>query len=350
MPEAIQATATTRFPAATQPTIYFIGMTTGKSSIMRVFPAWARHLKLERAVIQGIDCKWHDDPAVYRNVVQFIKNDPLSKGALVTTHKIDLLKACRDMFEFLDPYAQLMGEASSISKRVWSLESGGLESRNPAPLTPDSKTPDSRLLLRGHAKDPISSGLALEAFLPENHWEKTGAAAFCIGAGGSSIAISCYMMDPKRGANRPSKIVVSNRSEPRLQEIKEIHHKLGCPIPVEYHHAPKAEDNDALLEKLPAGSLVMNATGLGKDAPGSPLTHAAVFPKNALAWDFNYRGDLLFLQQARAQAKERNLHVEDGWVYFIHGWTQVVAEVFNVKIPTSGAGFDEISKIAKEVR
>ncbi|MCP4451675.1 MAG: shikimate dehydrogenase, partial [Planctomycetes bacterium] len=29
---------------ATQPTFYFVGMTTGQSSIMKVFPAWARHL------------------------------------------------------------------------------------------------------------------------------------------------------------------------------------------------------------------------------------------------------------------------------------------------------------------
>jgi hypothetical protein len=31
-------------PPATQPTLYFIGVTTGKSSIMRVFPKWAKAL------------------------------------------------------------------------------------------------------------------------------------------------------------------------------------------------------------------------------------------------------------------------------------------------------------------
>ena len=36
----------TAYPAATQPTFYFIGVTTAQSSIMRVFPAWARHLGL----------------------------------------------------------------------------------------------------------------------------------------------------------------------------------------------------------------------------------------------------------------------------------------------------------------
>ena len=39
---------------------------------------------------------------------------------------------------------------------------------------------------------------------------------------------------------------------------------------------------------------------------------------------------------------------EDGWVYFIHGWTQVIAEVFAIDIPTSGPGFEAISQLAAE--
>ena len=80
------------------------------------------------------------------------------------------------------------------------------------------------------------------------------------------------------------------------------------------------------------GSLIINATGLGKDRPGSPLSDAAVFPEDALVWEINYRGDLLFQHQAEAQAKSRNLTVNDGWMYFIYGWTQVIAEVFHQEI------------------
>ena len=101
---------------------------------------------------------------------------------------------------------------------------------------------------------------------------------------------------------------------------------------------------------LKPGSLVINATGLGKDAPGSPLTDAAPWPEGGLAWDFNYRGDLVFLEQARAQQAAKRLHIEDGWVYFIHGWTRVIAEVFHIDIPTSGQRFDELSRIAAETR
>ena len=103
------------------------------------------------------------------------------------------------------------------------------------------------------------------------------------------------------------------------------------------------------LASAPARSIV-NATGLGKDAPGSPLTGAALFPERAIAWDLNYRGDLVFLNQARAQASRRALKVEDGWTYFLHGWLQVIAEVFHIDISVRGPEFEALSKIAEVAR
>lgn len=313
------STVAAPYPPATRPTFYFIGVTTAKSSIMRVFPAWAHRLGLD-AEMRGIDLPLHADPAAYREVVSFIKHDPNSLGALVTTHKIDLYKAARDLFDEIDPHARLMDETSCLSKR------------------------DGRLVC--HAKDPITSGLALDGFLPERHFERTGAELFSMGAGGSTIALTWHMMQASRGANRPSRIVVSNRSQGRLDEIRRIHASMGAGVPVDYVLAPAPEDNDAVLAGLKPGSLAINATGLGKDAPGSPLTDAAIFPEAGIAWDLNYRGDLVFLAQARRQAEARHLQVEDGWTYFIHGWTQVIAEVFHVDIPSSGPRFDELSAIA----
>ncbi len=309
---------------ASEPTFYFIGVSTSQSIIMRVFPAWVRHLGLGRCRITGIDLKLHDDPARYREVVGFIKNDPLSMGGLVTTHKIDLLHACRAMFDKLDDYASWMGEVSAISK------SGGL--------------------LIGAAKDAVTSGLALEAFLPQRHWEKTKADALIMGAGGSSIALSSYLGRRDQGSNRPARIFVTNRSMPRLDKLREIHRAQSIDALIEYVLTPRSSDNDAVLGCLSPGSLVANATGLGKDAPGSPLGEDAVFPEGGLAWDFNYRGDLLFLRQASCQASARGLHVEDGWLYFIYGWLAVMAEVFHRKIPTRGPEFDELCRIAERER
>nr|WP_210281063.1 shikimate dehydrogenase [Rhizobium sp. BK399] len=287
---------------------------------MKVFPAWAEYLGLKDAVIKGIDFKLHADPAAYRKAVEFIRDDPLSMGALVTTHKIDLFHACRHLFDVIDPHALLMDETSCISKR------GG------------------KLIC--HAKDPISSGLSIDAFLGEDYFEHSDADLFSMGAGGSTIALTWHLMRKSRGSNVPARIVVTNRSQHRLDEIRRIHQQVETAVPIEYLLAETPAANDAVLASLKPGSLVINATGLGKDAPGSPLTDAAIFPERSVVWDLNYRGDLVFLDQARRQQAEKALQVEDGWTYFIHGWTQVVAEVFDVKIPPSGPSFDRISEIA----
>ena len=57
---------------------------------------------------------------------------------------------------------------------------------------------------------------------------------------------------------------------------------------------PTPEEAIAVLRELPPGSLVVNGTGLGKDRPGSPLPSPAPWPRGALVWDFNYRGELTF--------------------------------------------------------
>jgi len=321
---ALQARPDALFEPATKPTMYFIGVTTGKSSIMKVFPKWAAFLKFGDVQIKGIDCKVHDEAQTYRRIVEFIKRDPLSRGALVTTHKLDLLSAARDLFDELCPYAKLLGEVSGIAKRGEKLV--------------------------GYAKDPQTSGLALEAILPAGYWETTRAEMLLLGAGGSGTALMLYLMQPGHGMNRPTRIVVSDLNASRLKELDMLGRKLGNEIPVMFHHAWTAEDNDALVGAMKPFSMVINATGLGKDAPGSPISSSAIFPRQGIAWDFNYRGKLLFLEQARKQANECILRVEDGWVYFLHGWQRVIAEVFQSPIPTRGAVFDELSALAAATR
>jgi shikimate dehydrogenase len=306
---------------AAQPTIYFIGVTTSQSSIMKLFPLWAKELGLKSAIIKGIDMKIHADPEDYCKVVEFIKNDELSRGALVTTHKIDLYNAAKHMFEYLDPYAKRFGELSSISKNDGMLE--------------------------GHAKDPISSGLAMEAFIPKNYWKVHGGEVFIMGAGGSALAISSYLMKEEHGNDVPSRIIISNRSRPRLDSAREKLAGLNSKVRLEYYLCPEPAQNDEILKNLNPHSLIINATGLGKDRPGSPLTEHCIFPTNSLIWELNYRGELDFMHQALKQKDEKNLHVEDGWIYFIHGWTQVIAQVFQVKITEEV--FERLERIADRI-
>jgi len=305
-----------------QPTIYFIGVTTARSSIMKLFPRWAGVLGLKDAVIHGIDLEIHAPRGVYRDVVQFIKQNELALGALVTTHKIDLYNAARDLFEYLDPNAKMFGELSSISKKDG--------------------------LLEGYAKDPVSSGLAIEAFIPVNYWKNHRGQAFIMGAGGSAIAISSYLLSKDRGDNVPARLIVSNRSQSRLSEIERIVRRINPFVSSEFYLTPQALQNDSILRKLPPFSLIVNATGLGKDRPGCPLTDACDYPQNSMVWELNYRGELDFMHQAIKQKTAKNLHVEDGWIYFIHGWTQVIAEVFHIEI--TGKRFSGIEQIANRLR
>ncbi len=290
----------------TRPTMYFFGVTTAKSSIMKVFPLWMKELGREDAVIEGVDFKLHDDPQNYRRAVAQIKYDPLSLGALVTTHKVNLLEAARDMFDTLDPFAAICGEVSSISKDGTSLA--------------------------GHAKDPVTSGLSLDSVLGEGYFGRTGAQVLCFGAGGSTTAIALHLARKPDRADRPRRIVVVNRSAGRLDSLARMVAGLDTDIGFEYHCNVLPEFNDELMGRLPPASVVINATGMGKDLPGSPITDRGLFPIGGVAWELNYRGELPFLHQALAQRETRQVRVEDGWLYFLHGWTQGIAEVLKVRI------------------
>ncbi len=303
------------------PTLFFIGVTTGQSSIMRVFPKWAEILGLD-AVIAGYDAPIHAPSATYRAIVEHIRSDPLARGALVTTHKIDLLHACQDLFDRLDPLAQLCDEVSCIAKHGDRLH--------------------------GFAKDPVSAGLAWQTFVPLHHWQNTGGDVLCLGAGGAATAISVFVASRLDPADRPARFIAVDRNPARLAHLQAIHRKLDTNVQFEYVHSESARENDALLAALAPGSLVINATGMGKDRPGSPLSDDAIFPQDGLVWELNYRGTLEFLHQARRQAAGKNLTIVDGWTYFLHGWTQVIAEVFDVKL--TPPLFAELDKAAADIR
>ena len=282
-------------------TFFFMGVTTAKSQIMRLFPVWMDVLGLD-ATIVGRDLPIDGDREVYRAAVEELRDDPSARGALVTTHKVSVHRFASDLFAEFDRWARLCGEVSSISKREVGLV--------------------------GHAKDPISSGLALEAIVGTSYWRRhPEAEVLCMGAGGSGVAIMVHLLTQPE---RPARIVMTNRRQGRLDAARAMQRELGAPDIVEYHAVPDVHDTDTLVGTLASGSLVINATGAGKDRPGSPMSDAAVLPEGAIAWDFNYRGDLLFLEQARRQLPPERIH--DGWIYFIHGWTQVIAEVFDFEL------------------
>jgi shikimate 5-dehydrogenase len=283
----------------------FIGVTTGKSSIRTVFPVWARALGLPTTTLVGHDVVPGSPPEVYRKLVERIRDDELHRGALVTTHKVAVHESCADLFDELDELATTFGEISAIYKRAGRL--------------------------CGAAKDPVTVRLALEEFLPADHFARTGAEVLCLGSGGAGMALS-HQLGVR--ADRPVRVTCTALDPRQLDHLRGLHERAGLPADLfRYAVTPEPADADALLAELPPGSLVVNATGMGKDVPGSPLTDDAVWPERGVVWEFNYRGGLEFLHQARRHREERGLVLEDGWRYFVHGWTQAIAAVFDIPMP-----------------
>jgi shikimate dehydrogenase len=303
-------------------TFLFIGVTTAQSSSMRTFPRWMEILGHPQVEIEGVDLALGAPPEAYRQVVRRMKEDVEVVGALVTSHKIDLLEAAGDLFDELSPHAALCGEVSAISRR------------------------DERLL--GHAVDPEAGWRTLHEMLGSGYFGRTGGHLLCLGAGGAGTALALAFSDRPEAADRPDRFTAVDNNPARLERLKRVLAQQESSIDFRFVHSESSQHNNVLVEDLPQRSLVINATGMGKDRPGSPLTDGVIFPEQAIAWELNYRGDLDFWRQARQQAGQRHLRVEDGWRYFLHGWLGVIAYVLDITIDDEA--FERCAAIAAEVR
>jgi shikimate dehydrogenase len=293
----------------------FIGVSTAGSSIMAVFPRWRDALGLGDDIeIDGWDLPVGAPDSAYADAVDRLAADPDILGALVTTHKLGVMRAAAERFDELDQNARLLGEVSCIAKR------------------------DGRLF--GSAKDPVTAAAALEAIIGDDHFA-AGAEALVMGAGGAGTAIAIYLA--ARRPDRPRRIVVTDVAAERLAHLLDVAERLGRSPAVELRLA-ETNVHEQLLAGLAERSLVVNATGMGKDRPGSPLADDAAFPRHAVAWELNYRGELGFLRQAEAQRGERELIVVDGWDYFIRGWAAVIEEIF--ERPIGAAELETLSREA----
>lgn len=291
----------------------FVGVTTAGSTIRRLFPLWAEHLGID-ASIEGYDLPLTASREAYRQCVAAIRDDPRVRGALVTTHKTWILEHAADQFDVIDDHARQCREVSCISKRDG--------------------------LLLGSAKDPITSRLAFERMIGADYWSgEPDAEVLCIGAGGAGLAISSMFASRPNG---PARVLVTDRDPARIAEVNRVAEEME--VPIEARTVSSQADSDDLLESLAPASLVVNATGMGKDLPGAPITAAARFPERALVWELNYRGDLDFLKIAAAQAPDRDLRLFDGWVYFLYGWAAVIADVFGFDL--TDEVFDGLADVA----
>lgn len=294
------------FPRLDRPTLVFVGVTTGASSIQRLFPRWTEALGVDAQLV-GLDLPVDAAPSEHDRAVAALAADPMVRGALVTTHKIAVYRHAAKRFAAFDPWAQRLGEVGCIIKDA-----------------------DGRLT--GKAMDPVTSGKALDRLVPAGHWQRFPAAeALILGAGGAGIGLAAHLLG-RAADDRPIAIRLVDVDADRLAGATEHLEPIDPEDAVAYHAVTGSEATTMHLTGLAPGSLVVNATGMGKDRPGSPIAEGAPLPFDGVVWEFNYRGELTFLDQAREQQEAKRLTVGDGWLYFLYGWSTVIAEVFGLNL------------------
>lgn len=281
----------------------FLGVTTRASSITRIFPAWARACDLDLE-LRGVDLPLGSPAGRYRALAAQLLEDPSVVGMVITSHKRAMYEAVADLVVAADPYARAGREVS--------------------PLLATGRG------LVADACDPRAVRLVLGELLGPRHWQDTASDALVLGSGGAGVAIALTLLTRRVGQalagaeEQPRRLVVTDICAQRSQVAGELLQAFAGTLELEVRTADR-EQTTRLLERLAPGSLVVNATGMGKDTPGSPIASGAVFPEGARVLDANYRGARPFLRQAHAQAASRGLVVRDGWRYFVHGWTQALA-------------------------
>ena len=163
--------------------------------------------------------------------------------------------------------------------------------------------------MTAHARDVLAVTALLPVFGPLRE-------ALVLGAGGTGAAVVLALL------HHDVRIIVTDTRPDRLAALQRALGQDAAHVTL-----AAAVDSGAHLARLGPHALVVNATGLGKDAPGAPVT--GPFPPGAVVWDTNYRGTLEFLAAARAQG---DLHVYDGWQYFVHGWAEALTPILGVTL------------------
>jgi shikimate 5-dehydrogenase len=305
----------------TRETIYFLGITTGGSAVRKVFPAWMDLLGVD-ADLKTVDVPAGSPAEPYRNFLTQVRDEPTALGAVITAHKTAIFQHGQDLFAQTDPDSQRFEEISVISRVP-----GGL---------------------RGTVIEHHSIATTLAQMGGGTPFTGPDRDVVVFGAGGTAVSlIATLTAESWPDEHRPRKLHLVDVSADRLQHAHDLATTGAKPLCVNVLHT-QGDTSLSYLGDLPPHTLIVNATGLGKDKPGAPFTLPAPWPEGAHVWDLNYRGDLLMLDEARRVAAERHLDPQDGWLLFINGWAESLSRI--VGRPIDDDERAEMNRLAQQVR
>ena len=300
------------------PLYLFLGIDTAGSRVHDAFATWAPAFGIPGATLRGIDLPTTTSRPTWRRLVAAMRDNPAVHGGVVTSHKLRLHRACADLFDRAEAFVELTHEVNGLDTRsgvsvvARDVEALDLTLRSTGVARPaDSTHPTTGTHRTAHGTGPAGRPLV------------------CLGAGGAATALLlATRLDvartlesggpvPVTDASAIAPLVVVDREPGALRAlaaVAERAHLGAAPVLTE---ADSPERCARVVRDAPRAALVINATGLGKSGPGSPLPDAAAFRAGQAAWDLNYRGPLTFLAQARAAG----IPTADGWDYFLAGWS-----------------------------
>ncbi len=288
--------------------VWFLGVSTAGSLIHLALPRWAALLG-RPLHCRGVDLPAHAAPAAYRRFLADLSRSPFVAGAVITSHKTALYSAAAAQFTELDDLAHKTSEINAVRRT------------------------DAGLV--GWARDPVSVGRVVDRI-----WPEPGADLICFGGGGTAVALLTHLAGR---ADTPGRAIVCETREARVAELRAFVAALRPGFEIEVRLGAAADWDELLAEASP-GCLAVNATGLGKDRPGSPIGPDARFPTDAVAWELNYRGSLDFLRTARAAGASAH----DGWSLFCQGWAAALTPILG--LPDDPALGDAFAVEAAELR
>ena len=249
--------------------------------------------------LEGVDLPIGAPAVDYVAFVDRIREDASIAGAVVTTHKAGLYSACAARFDTVTDLAAMLREVGGISAVGGTLK---------------ADAPDARSVAR-----------VARRLLGDARWVAGPRHVVILGAGGAGLSLAYGLCDgPPEIAARS--IVMTDVDPARVDEARSIASRWRRSFVVAVERAGSGA-NDRLIGDAPEGTLIVNASGVGKDRPGSPLAPGTPLPRHSIYWDFNYRGALELLRSARVQAEERDLLVADGSDYLACGWLEALCFV-----------------------
>jgi shikimate 5-dehydrogenase len=271
--------------------VYFLGVRTRGSASHKAFPAWMRAIDWSASLV-GVDMALNSDCAGYGEFLARMKNDEYCAGAQITSHKVGVFECLSDELDRLDPDARSLGEVGAISMAAGTLT--------------------------GFSPDMLALTDELTRMLTAGDSAPSPREVIILGGGGAGRAVA--LTSARFGTGLVPRITITERDATVLADLKiRLSASLASAGQGSLQFREGA-DNDEIVRNAPAGSLIVNATGRGKDIAGSPVSEDVIFPAESIAWDLNYRGDLRFLHQARAQRASNGVRVLDGWNYFLRNW------------------------------